>query len=54
MESHTKTKSESYYEALLDNPKRASKILNEIFDEDEKNMKNINKNKVKENEIAKI
>jgi len=36
------SKSESYYSALLTNPKRASKILNEIL-EDEKNLE---KNKV--------
>ncbi len=31
-----KTKSDQYYRALLDDPKRANKILNEIL-EDEKN-----------------
>jgi len=43
MES-TKTKSEVYYSALLEDPKRASKILIEILEENEQNLK---KNKVK-------
>jgi len=37
MES-TKTKSENYYNALIEDPKRANKILNEIL-EIEKNLK---------------
>ncbi len=45
MES-TKTKSECYYNALLEDPKRANKILIKILDEDEKNME---KNKVEKN-----
>ncbi len=28
---------EQYYDALLEDPKRANKILNEILEEDEKN-----------------
>ena len=48
----SKTKYESYYDALLINPKRANKILNEILEEDEKN---VEKNKeLKKNENAKI
>lgn len=42
MES-TKNKSESYYNALIEDPKRASQILNEILEEDEQNLE---KNKV--------
>jgi hypothetical protein len=45
-----KTNSERYYDALLENPKRANKILNEIL-EDEKNVK---EKELKENENAKI
>ena len=46
----SKTKIESYYDALLEDPKRALQILNEIF-EDEKNME---KNKVEKNGTEKI
>jgi len=39
----SKTKSERYYNALLEDPKRANKILNEILEENEQNLE---KNKV--------
>jgi len=32
----SKTKSENYYNALIDDPIRAAKILNEILEEDER------------------
>jgi len=35
MESKTKIKIESYYDALLEDPKRACKILNEILEEND-------------------
>ena len=46
----SKTKIESYYDALLEDPKRANKILINIL-EDEKNME---KNKVEKNGTEKI
>lgn len=45
-----KTKSENYYDALLEDPKRACKIFVKIL-EDEKNME---KNKVEKNGTKKI
>lgn len=46
----SKTKSESYYNALFEDPKRANKILIEILEEDEKKY---GKNKVEKNGIEK-